>query len=440
MEEAGILKDLLGVFEYYAARNNLSTNPQREYLPRQGFVRLCKDAGLFDKNLSRPMVETIFLDHVVAAVKKAEADDVRKSRESMVHEIERANLPKQPQVMTFARFINALGSCANLKYGKGKGLVRRMDDPVICLMKCVQEHILPNCTSRLAALKSEAELFYSDEMSALLEVYDEPLQALFVAYCTIDARSCPRWAAATAQEGGHGYGMSFFELWELSKDFHLACVREGIQPQISRNQLVYMFLCANRVGLNKDNNLEIVSYGEFKEILCRMAVQFVPVQDREDMTPQMLVTALQQVLARMDASPGMMKITLHYGGTHTGKLRLVPDSRRLPIKVEDDEECSQPFPPPSYMNEGVRALHDEAYPQDGSAPDYVNSNLVMQSGSPPWRGYEGDDFDEDKAYIGSPAGFSASPSQCDPEPVELSSKPLVNSMVPENETTAETLD
>merc|ERR1719424_543532 len=116
--------------------------------------------------------------------------------------------------MTFDYFLKALTSCANLKFGVGQGLVRHMEDPVACLMKVVNEYIVANCTERMEVLLEGGDLFHSQEIRALLDVYEEPLKALFVAYCTIDARSCPRWHAADAESSaGHGYGLSFFQLW-----------------------------------------------------------------------------------------------------------------------------------------------------------------------------------------------------------------------------------
>lgn len=417
MDEEGVTNALVAAFKYYCATTNLSSNPQCEFLSQQGFVRLCKEANLLDNKLTRPMAEVVFMDHVVAVHKKLEAEDVRKSKNSLAHEVNRSNMPKHVHMMTFDYFLKALTSCANLKFGVGQGLVRHMEDPVACLMKVVNEYIVANCTERMEVLLEGGDLFHSQEIRALLDVYEEPLKALFVAYCTIDARSCPRWHAADAESSaGHGYGLSFFQLWEMMKDFELACCREGVQPQITRNQVTYVFLCANRVGLTADDKQEVVNFQEFKEILGRIAVYFLPEDQREDITPALLATAIQAVFARMDASPGMMKITLHYGGTHTGKIRLVPDPTRRPHGWQEDVIQHEALhvrttTPAGYTRQGVRALHEDAYPSDGTAPRYVHDALRMKPGSPPWRGNPGDEME---AYAYSPTSFAfsvaASPS------------------------------
>lgn len=423
MDDAGVTNALLAAFKYYCAATNLSSNPQAEFLSQQGFVRLCKEAKMLDHKLTRPMVEVIFMDHVVSLHKKTEAEDIRKSKNSLAHEVTRSNMLKHVHMMTFDHFLKALTSCANIKFGVGQGLARHMTDPVACLMKLVQEYIVSYCTARMEVLLEGGDLFHSEEIHALLDVYDEPLKALFVAYCTIDARSCPRWDAASAT--GHGYGLSFFQLWEMMKDFELACCREGVQPQITRNQVAYVFLCANRVGLMADDKQEVVNFQEFKEILGRIAVYFLPEEQRQDITPMALATAIQAVFARMDASPGMMKITLHYGGTHTGKIRLVTDPTRRPhgwqeeVILQETQQARTTMPV-GYTRQGVRALHDEAYPADGTAPRYVHDALHMKPGSPPWRGNPGDEME---AYAYSPASFAfstaVSPSS---EPVDEASQ------------------
>jgi len=283
---------------------------------------------------------------------------------------------------------------------------------VTCLVQLCDEHLLSNCPERIDLDAGMAELATSAEVQALLEMYGEPLKALFVAYSTIDARSCPRWESAAA---AGGYGLSFLRMWELMKDFELACVREGMQPQITRNQVSYIFMCANRVGLAADDKLEVVNFEEFKEVLCNLAVFFIPEGQRANIDELTLARGLQTLFSRMDASPGMMKITLHYGGTHTGKLRLVPDSTRRPVGwqqqvLKEEAKSTRAAPPSGYKRQGVRALHDEALPQDGpgTAPLYVEKSIKMHPGSPPWRGMR--EEDEMAAYAHSPAAFSSSPS------------------------------
>jgi len=413
MDETGILDSVIGAFQFYCATTNLSSNPQREFLSQQGFVRLCKESKMLDNKLSRPMAEVIFTDHVVAVHKKTEAEDIRKSRESLAHGVVRNNKPKHTHQMSFEHFLKALTSCANLKYGKGEGLVRKMDDPVMSLMQLVNECIISNCGDRIGTYLAASELYNTEEVQGVLSTYGEPLKALFVAYATIDARSCPRWDTANL-DSSNGLGLSFFQLWELMKDFELACVREGLQPQITRNQASYVFLCANREGLMADDKLEVVNFQEFQEILCNLAVFFIPTEQQQDITPLVLCQALQAIFSRMDAAPGMMKITLHYGGTHTGKLRLVPDPARRPQGwqgdvLKEEAEKSRLSPPRRYLEGGVRALHDEAYPEDGSAPTYVMSSLTMHNGSPPWRGAPEDELTVE-AYAHSPTNFSQSPA------------------------------
>jgi len=285
-----------------------------------------------------------------------------------------------------------------------------------------------NCSDIMGPLEllSLGDLLHSPEVHAVLDVYDEPLKALFVAYCTIDARSCPRWDAAVST--GHGYGMGFVQLWELMKDFELACCREGVQPQLSRSQIAFIFLSANRVGLAADDKMEVVGFDEFKEILTRVAAFFVPdilrrmkgdetmnldEEARQEIDTQEMCTALQAVLTRMDASPGMMKITLHYGGTHTGKLRLVQDPTRRPHGwqeevLKEESRRARTSTPALYTREGVRALHDEAYPHDGTQPHYVTASLKQTQGSPPWRCSD-EEAIAMEAYAYSPEKFASSP-------------------------------
>jgi len=433
LEQADIMNVLAGVFKYYCATTNISTHPQCDYLSQQGFARLCNEAGMLDNGLTKAMCEVIFMDHVVALHKKNAAEDIRLSKDSLAHGVERSNMPKHAHLMAFDYFLKALSSCANIKFGQGKGLVRHMEDPVGCMMQLTQDYILTNCTKRLDPLIEGRALFHSLECRALLDVYEEPLKALFVAYCTIDARSCPRWDAATSSVMTNGYGLSFVQLWEMMKDFELACGREGMQPQITRNQVAYAFLCANRVGLAADEKVEVVSFEEFKEILCRSAIFFIPEEDRQDVTPQTLVTAVKAVFARMDQSPGMMKITLHYGGTHTGKLRLVADPTRRPHGWQEEvliqeNTGARTAPPIGYTKEGVRALQDEAFPADGEAPQYVRDALEAmggQPGSPPWRGgtraiefSEEEEMNQSVAYGHSPLQGSPPPPSVSPGSLE----------------------
>jgi len=437
LQSTELYEVLLATFKYYAATCTLSNVPQCEQLSQAGFVRICKEAGMYGKNLTRPMAEVIFMDHVVAAAKKEEVEDCRLSMDSFAHGTLSKLKPKATSYMSFDSFIRALGSCANLKFGKGFALSRAMSDPTLTLtltltliggfalsramsdpiasmMRLVTEFILPKCTNRLDAFLAGDALFHSPQMEALLDMYDEPLKALFVAYCTIDCRSCPRWEMATEVDkltGTATYGLSFIQFWELMKDFELSCVREGIQPQVARHQVAYVFMCANRAGMKADEDQTIINYEEFREVLCRVAVFFIlPAEERENITPEKLADAVMEVFARMDGSPGMMKCTLHYGGTNTGHLRLVQDQRRRPdhgYKVLKDEKTFQRKETPArYQEEGVKALHDDAFPSDGGAPLYVYESLHMKPGGPPWRDITVAELNSMREYDYKPSEFS----------------------------------
>jgi len=241
------------------------------------------------------------------------------------------------------------------------------------------------------------------------------LKALFVATSTIDCRSCPRWEMAAEVDQSNGnwaYTLSFIRFWEFCKAFELSCVREGIQPQVARHQVAYVFMCANRAGMKADEDQTTCSYEEFRETLARLAVYFVAPDQRDDISPQALCLALQEVFARMDNSPGMMKCTVHYGGTNTGHLRLIPDLTRKPSFGVDvmakEKQVAVRSTPARYLEEGVRALHDEAFPTDGSAPAYVMHALHMQPGCPPWRGTTVEELDAMQAYQYTPQKFDYS--------------------------------
>lgn len=417
LEAQGNMETLISIFKYYAATCTLSVVPQCEMLSNAGFVRLCREAGLFGKGsrLTRPMAEVIFMDHVVASHKKEETEDIRLSIGSHVHETLKKLKPKVVNLMHFDHFIKALGSCANLKFGKGEGLDRHMKDPVASMMRVITEFILPNCNKRLDPFVAGDALFHSDEVEALLDMYDQPLQAIFVACCTLDCRSCPRWEMAKAVDpttGQWDYTLSFIKFWEFCKEFELSCVREGIQPQVARHQVAYVFMCANRAGMKADEDQTTCSYEEFRETLARLAIYFVPMEEREDLTGAKLAAALQDVFARMDNSPGMMKCTVHYGGTNTGHLRLIPDPMRKPAfgfeVIAKEKIHARTTTPARYLTEGVRALHDEAFPTDGTAPAYVMHSLHMKPGGPPWRGTTVDELDAMEAYEYTPQKFDYS--------------------------------
>ena len=138
-----------------------------------------------------------------------------------------------------------------------------------------------------------------------------------------------------------------------------------------------------------------------------------------------LAVAVQEVFNRMDASPGMMKCTLHYGGTNTGHLRLVQDQSRKPdhgFKIlKAEKKYTRTETPARYQEDGVRALHDEAYPTDGTAPHYVYDCLHMKPGGPPWRDTTVAELEAMRAYDYSPATFSyATPYKGKAEDGEMS--------------------
>ena len=107
-----------------------------------------------------------------------------------------------------------------------------------------------------------------------------------------------------------------------------------------------------------------------------------------------------------------MKCTVHYGGTNTGHLRLIPDPDRKPSfgfdVIRKEKMTAVKTTPARYLTEGVRALHDEAFPTDGTAPAYVMHSLHMKPGGPPWRGTTVDELDAMAAYEYTPQKFDYS--------------------------------